>query len=108
VSDYIICAFIACAFIYCWGWFRKKAASLRSKAAEDFLAEREYKKAIEIYQDIAPEMQGEPRYWYNLAVALAGAGSNEDSRGALEKLFRLAPEHEEGRKLSEALDASDE
>ena len=105
--DYAVCAAVICLLVYGWGRFRRFIACEKFRKAHPFLIEKKYKEAIVIYQEVASDMQGEPAYWYNLAVALAGAGSSSDARSALGKLFLLAPEHEEGARLREALDQNE-
>lgn len=104
VFDYAVCAAVICVFVYGWGLFRKRMAYGKFRKTRELLSNRQYKESIVIYQDIASEMQREPEYWYNLAVALIGAGSVSDARSALDKLLRLNPRHEGGMRLREALD----
>lgn len=106
--DYAVCVAAICLFVYGWGRFRRYIACEKFRKAHPLLIEKKYKEAIVIYQEIASDMQGEPAYWYNLAVALAGAGSPSDASNALGKLFLLAPEHEEGGRLREALAQNEE
>jgi tetratricopeptide (TPR) repeat protein len=101
--DYILCAAGLCCMVFLWGKFKRSLANGRFCKAGEFLAARDYKSAILIYQEIGSELKSEPGYWYSLAVALAGAGAAEDALAALGKLLHLDPFHENGIKLMEAL-----
>lgn len=101
--DYIVCACAFCLIVYGWGRFKRHVAFRQFEKAQPMLAEGRYRDAVAIYQGIASDMQREPEYWYALAVALAGAGSAEDSLRALSKLLALRPDHEMGLDLQEAL-----
>jgi tetratricopeptide (TPR) repeat protein len=101
--DYAICAAAICLMVWAWGRFKKKLADAKFREAGEFLAAQDYRNAICVYQEIGSELKSEPRYWYSLAVALAGSGAAEDALAALEKLLNLDPVHEKGLKLMEVL-----
>ena len=101
--DYVVCGAAVCLTIYAWGRLKKRVALGKFLEAKQRLVRKEYREALLLYQEIADEMQYETEYWYDLAITLAAMGSKADSLSALEKLFRLTPGHELGRKLEHAL-----
>ena len=101
--DYAGCAAALCLMLLTWGKFKRNLANRKFCKAREFLAAQDYKSAILVYQEIGSELKSEPRYWYSLAVALAGAGAAEDALAAVEKLLLLEPEHENGVRLMEML-----
>ncbi|MDR2523524.1 MAG: hypothetical protein LBC93_07505 [Synergistaceae bacterium] len=101
--DYIVCGAAICLMVYAWGRLKKRAALGKFSEAKEHLTRKEYREALLLYQEIAGEMRYETEYWYDLAITLAAMGSKADSLSALEKLFRLTPEHGPGRKLEHAL-----
>lgn len=72
-------------FICLWGKVKRRIAYYGLAKSIKLIGDKQYCKAVCRLQNIGDELKYETKYWYYLAIALAGAGSMEDAVEAAEK-----------------------
>lgn len=92
IVNYLSSFAIMLLFICLWGKVKRRIAYDGLNKSIKLIGNRQYRKAVFRLQNIGDELKYETKYWYYLAIALAGAGSTEDAIEAAKKAVSTDPQ----------------